>query len=88
MPGIPKLIRLGHRVFVYIPPPSPMENEDHEIWMDDGHFSQKLGLKPQNFEISSGTIDAKRLWDHLTFYTAHIFPLVNGDFEGEGTKTN
>ena len=33
------------------------------------------------------SVKFKFMWGHFTFDTTHITPLVNGDYEGEGTNT-
>ena len=48
-----------------------------------GHplFSQKMGLKPQNFKTSLGTTKANVWWARVSVYTTQITPLENGDQE-------
>ena len=83
MPETYKLLRLWDRISVYIPPLPHVKQGPRNFY---GHFSKKLGLKPNNLGFSHVTIDVRRLWGYFTFDTSHITPLVNGEYKGKGTK--
>ena len=66
MLGISKLNRLCDGISAIYHHPLPGKRVP-QIWMYYGFSLKKLGLKQQNFEISTGTTDAKRLWVRFTF---------------------